>query len=303
MHQMSDKNKHPPGRSASAQGKNRRKTKFAGWLKTLVDGQNSSGRPLTIDDLIDKSGEAGSSAASAHERRILSNILKLRGIRADHLMVPRANIVAINVEASRQELLSVLAEQQFSRLPVYRNTLDDVLGTIHIKDIIGCMARGEEINIRSYIADVPVVSPTMPILDLLLTFQKNSRHIVLVVDEYGGIDGLVTIGDIIEAIVGEVDDEHDNFDAPQIVTHEDGSLVADGLFKIDEFEKLYGALLTNEERDANDTLGGLACSLAGRVPGRGEVLTHSSGMVFEVLDADPRRVNSLRIKNIPLQQG
>ena len=241
---------------------------------------------------------ADEAPVSIHERKLLTNILKLRDIRADHVMIPRADIIAVDIDISRDDLMALLSEKQFSRLPVFRNTLDDVIGTIHIKDIIACIAKGEEINIRNHISDIPIVSPAMPIIDLLQTMQKSSRHIVLIVDEYGGIDGLVTIGDIIESIVGEIDDEHDNGDEPKLTESTDGSIVADGRFDVEQFENIYGMILSDEERAGSDTLGGLVCAIAGRVPARGEVLTHFTGVVFEVLDADPRRVYSLRIRNI-----
>lgn len=278
----------------------RPKKTLAGWVKGLV--QKSAQAPdfrSAIHEFIGEHGNFEAASVSAHERRLLSNILKLRNIRADYVMVPRADIVAIDVETGRDDLLALLQEKQFSRYPVYRNTLDDVLGTVHIKDIMARIARGEAIDIKNLLTDIPVASPTMPISDLLLSMQKNKRHMAMIVDEFGGIDGLVTIGDIIESIVGEIEDEHDNGEEPKITQKADGTVVADGRYDIDMFENSYGPLLTEDEREESDTLGGLVCSIAGRVPARGEVLTHHTGIVFEVLDADPRRVNSVRIKNIP----
>lgn len=139
----------------------------------------------------------------------------------------------------------------------------------------------------------------MHVLDLLTQMRITRKHLALVVDEFGGIDGLITIGDLIEAIVGEIDDEHNLEVQPEMILQTDGSIMADARYDIDEFEDIYGEILSEEEREENDTLGGLTFFLAGRVPARGEVLTHSSGMVFEIEDADPRRVKRLRIRNIP----
>jgi CBS domain containing-hemolysin-like protein len=213
-------------------------------------------------------------------------------------MIPRADIVAVEENTTAKELLQLLTEKQYSRIPVYRETLDDVLGTIHLKDVVAAMAKGEEPDIKKMITDIPIVSPAMTILNLLLKMRQSSRHMALVVDEYGGIDGLVTIGNVIESIIGEIEDEH-AIEAPQIVQKDDGSILVDARLSIPEFEDKYGNVLLDEEREASDTLSGLVISMAGRIPARGEVFTHSTGMIFEVLDADPRRINLLRIRNIP----
>jgi CBS domain containing-hemolysin-like protein len=149
------------------------------------------------------------------------------------------------------------------------------------------------------IRPVPIVSPSLPVLDLLLKMQRDKKHMVLVVDEHGGIDGLVTVGDLIEEIVGEFDDEFDDDTAPQIIEKSDGSIMADARADIDDFEDQVGKILSEEEREEVDTLGGLVFFAAGRIPARGEVIKHDSGMVFEILDADQRRVSRLRIRNIP----
>jgi len=129
--------------------------------------------------------------------------------------------------------------------------------------------------------------------------RQSRRHMALVVDEYGGIDGLVTIGDIVESVLGEIEDEHDTQEEPQLMTYADGTVLADARVSIDDFEEEYGTLLSDDERSESDTLGGLVFTIAGRIPVRGEVLTHDSGMEFEIMDADPRRINVVRIRNIP----
>ena len=148
--------------------------------------------------------------------------------------------------------------------------------------------------------DVPIISPAMHVLDLLLMFRQMKKHMALVVDEYGGIDGLVTIGDVIESIVGEIDDEYDVDDDPIIQENADGSVSVDARLDLDEFEEHFGRIISEEDRDDIETMGGLIYALAGRIPARGEILTHPSGMLFEVVDADLRRVNKLLIKNIPV---
>lgn len=276
------------------------------WVKNIVKSKADPSLRETIEEYIDaaENGHHTDSASiTTHERTLISNVLKMRDHTAVDVMIPRADIFAIDIKISQKELLSLLADKQFSRIPVYRDSLDDVVGTIHIKDILGCLARGKKIDIEDLIRDVPIVSPAMPVLDLLLMMKQMRKHMALVVDEFGGIDGLVTINDVIESIVGEIEDEYDQDDEPEIIQNQDGSLIADARVDIEEFEERYGALLSEDEREDIDTLGGLVFSIAGRVPARGEILTHPSGMIFEIVDADPRRINRLLIKNIPLQAG
>lgn len=272
-----------------------------GWLRGLIKSGKSDS---TLRDTLEESiAESEETSVSAHEKLLLSNILKLQDLKTEDVMVPRADIIAIEINTPQEELFALLAEKQFSRLPVYRDTMDDILGAIHIKDVLAAAAKNEAIDIEGMIRDIPIVSPAMAVLDLLLQFRESKKHIALVVDEYGGIDGLVTINDIIETIVGEIDDEYDQDIQPQIVEKADGSILADARVDIEDFEERYGKLLTQEEREESDTLGGLVFILAGRVPARGEVLTHENGMVFEIVDADPRRINKLCIRNVPTVLG
>jgi CBS domain containing-hemolysin-like protein len=240
-------------------------------------------------------------AEAAHARELIQNIRDLRDLPVSELMVPRADIVAIEVETELDELLRLIAEHQHSRMPVYRETLDDVLGFIHIKDVMTTLAsRGSRTSfeLQKLLRPVKIVAPSMRVLDLLLDMRKTRQQLALVVDEFGGIDGLVTIEDLIEGIVGDIADEHDPVTAPDMTTRPDGSLVADARVSIEDFEARVGPLLREDERAEIDTLGGLVVSLAGRVPPRGEVLQHPSGLEFEVLDADPRRIKRLRVLKI-----
>lgn len=252
-----------------------------------------------IEEYIETHEDEDSAPDVVQEKTLIGNVLKMRDLRVWDVMIPRADIAAIHIDASQEELMELLSERQFSRILVYRDTLDDVIGSIHIKDILACVASKKPVVIRDLVRDVPIVAPGLPVMDLLLHMRQSKKHMMLAVDEFGGVDGLVTIGDVIEAIVGEVEDEFDNEDQPRITVKPDGSLLADARYDIEEFEETYGTFLTSEEREEVDTLGGLVFSLAGRVPARGEIIAHRSGMTFEVIDADPRRVNVLRIKNIP----
>ena len=270
------------------------------FLKNIFVSKQDTTLRDAIEEYIEEEPQSfDGDAESIHERALLSNILALRDISVDKVMVPRADIIAVDADASKKELFSVIAESQVSRLPVYKDTLDEVIGTIHLKDILAAQADNKEFVIEDNITEIPIVSPAMPILDLLLTMRQSRRHMALVVDEYGGIDGLVTIGDIVESVLGEIEDEHDTQEDPQLIKDKDGSILADARVSIDHFEEEYGTLLTDDERSESDTLGGLVFTIAGRIPVRCEVLTHDTGMEFEIMDADPRRINVVRIRNIP----
>ena len=274
------------------------------WMKNFVKGRNDTSLRETIKEYIDaaESQDTEITSVSAHERTLISNILKLRDHTVGYVMIPRADIFGIDINTSKEELLSILAEKQHSRIPIYRGTLDDIVGTIHIKDIMACIAESRPVEMENLVRDVPIISPSMQVLDLLLMMKQMRKHMALVVDEFGGIDGLVTINDIIESIVGEMEDEYDQGEEPVIIENGNGSILIDARYDIEEFEEKYGKILSEEEREDNDTLGGLVFEIAGRVPARGEILSHHSGMIFEVIDADPRRVNRLLIKNIPLPE-
>jgi len=254
----------------------------------------------TIEEFIEGENVEDNEEASFsdHEKAILSNVLELHEMDAVDVMVPRADIIGISHDTTQEELLALLAEKQFSRFPVYKDTLDNIIGAIHIKDILACIARGEDIIIDKLVRDIPVISPSMDVLDLLLQMRITRKHLVLVVDEFGGIDGLITLADLIESIVGEIDDEHDPEEQAEIIQQNDGTVIAEARVDLNDFEEAYGSLLSEEERQESETLGGLIFFLAGRVPVRGEVIKHGSGMMFEVLEADPRRVKKICIRNI-----
>jgi magnesium and cobalt transporter len=184
-----------------------------------------------------------------------------------------------------------------SRLPVYREQLDDVIGMVHIKDVFAYVGRPEAFSLEAVLRKPLMVAPQMPVLDLLLQMRMQRIHLALVVDEYGGIDGLVTIEDLVETITGDIADEHDDVEAPMFTERPDGALDLNARLSIEDFEEKVGPVLTEDEREADiDTVGGLVFTLAGRVPSRGEVISHPSGIEFRVLDADARRLRRLRVR-------
>ncbi|MDA8052297.1 MAG: hemolysin family protein [Rhodospirillales bacterium] len=236
----------------------------------------------------------------SHERALIANVLRLRGKTADDVMVPRADIVAISVDATLEAALELIRRDGHSRLPVYREQLDEIVGMVHIKDVFGYVGKPEAFRLEEILRRPLMVAPQMPVLDLLLQMRQTRTHLALVVDEYGGIDGLVTIEDLVETIVGDIADEHDEAETSLVTERPDGALDVDARLPIEALEARLGPVLTAEERAADlDTVGGLVVTLAGRVPARGEVLSHPAGLEFRVLEADARRVRRLRIRRAP----
>ena len=201
------------------------------------------------------------------------------------------------VDLTWDQAVELIRREGHSRMPVYREQLDDIVGMVHIKDVFAWDGKPEAFRLEAILRKPLMVAPQIPVLDLLLQMRVARMHLALVVDEYGGIDGLLTIEDLVETIVGDIADEHDEHDAPMVTERADGTLDLDARMKVEDFEARVGALLTEEEREADiDTIGGLVFTLAGRVPARGEVISHVSGAEFRVLDSDARRIRRLRAK-------
>jgi CBS domain containing-hemolysin-like protein len=267
------------------------------WFRTLRRGRNGEASLReSLEELIEEH-DAGPAEASAEEYSMLRNILRLNERRVDDAMVPRADIVAIPVDAPIDDVIKIFGEAGHSRLPLYRETPDDIFGMLHIKDLMGEWGSKSDVTLEALSREVLFVPPSMPVLDLLKQMQATRQHMAIVVDEYGGTDGLVTIEDLIEEIVGEIEDEHDQEEGPQIVEGADGTLAVDARAPVEELEALLGCdLLPEEEDEYVDTVGGLLFSLLGRVPRRGEIIRHPDGVEFEVTEADPRRIKRMRIR-------
>ncbi len=266
-----------------------------GWLKSRRRTKSGETVREALEELIEDRDGAEISIDD-HERLLLGNILHLRDVTADDVKVPRADIVAVESKTSQEDLIKLFIDCGHSRLPVYRRTLDDVVGMIHIKDLLEVLGQGKPFNLPRMLRRVHFVAPSMRVTDLLLEMRLKRTHLALVVDEYGGIDGLVTIEDLVEQIVGEIEDEHDEEEEPDMKVLPDGVIEADARTSVADFEEQVGDALTEEEREEVETLGGLVVFVAGRVPSRGELITHSAGLEFEVVDADPRRVKRVRIR-------
>ncbi len=263
------------------------------------DSENSVREVL--EELIDEKAETGT-PMETQERMLLANVLSLRERTVADVMVPRADIIAIDVSASLEELIALFSQEEHSRLPVYQGNLDNAIGMVHIKDIVVAQNKGTDFRLGAMVRDVLFVAPSMHVLELLLEMRFKRVHMALVVDEFGGVDGLVTIEDLVEEIVGDIDDEYDEEAEPQLVRRADGALDADARVSLETFESVVGPILTNEEREEIDTLGGLVFDLLGRVPIRGELVKHPSGMEIEILEADPRRVRRLRVRGVEVDE-
>lgn len=235
---------------------------------------------------------------SRQERLMLRNVLKINEITARDIMIPRANISAVEIGGSINEVLEIFLKEAHSRAPIFENNLDNVTGMIHIKDLLKYQNNLENqptvnflYSIKKEIIKIP---PSMPILDLLMKMQLTRLHMAIVIDEYGGTDGLLTIEDVIEEITGEIEDEHDQQNVPMLIKTGHKSFEASARVEVTDFEKLIGfSLIKNGEEI--ETLGGLIFSITGRVPQRGELIKHETGLMFEILDADPRKIKTLKI--------
>jgi CBS domain containing-hemolysin-like protein len=291
------------------------------WMRGIFGiGHPASIREELEDALNAEPGEAPD--FSAGERTLLRNILALREIRVGDVMVPRADIVAIEEEVSLAELLAVFRRAEHSRLPVFRETLDEPRGLVHIKDVLAHLTIGAvtdpgsppaatraadidlgkvdlsvKLSEAGLVRSVLYVPDSMRAVDLLADMQATRNHLALVIDEYGGVDGLLTIEDIIETIVGDIEDEHDHEPGPSIVQMVDGSFVADARTSLEDAVAIVGPGLASPAMiEEVDTLGGLLVMLAGRVPAVGERLETGGDLVIEVVEADPRRIKRVRIE-------
>lgn len=234
-------------------------------------------------------------------------LMNLRHQRVEDVAIPKADIVAVPDTITRDELVDVFRDGGLTRLPVYDGTLDTPLGLVNLKDFAlrHGFGRGDDFNLRGMLRPLIYVPPSMPLAVLLQRMQAERTHMALVIDEYGGTEGLVTIEDLIEEVVGEIEDEHDIEEDLLFSSVKPGEYIAQAKTPLDEFEEELGHNLTESDEideEEIDTLGGLVFMLAGHVPTRGEVILHPDGLEFEVIDADPRRIKRLRVR-VPSTRG
>jgi CBS domain containing-hemolysin-like protein len=300
-------------------------TALTGWLNRLKSllGLRPASIRTDLEEVLAEDKAVGD-AFTPVERTMLQNILGLEQLRIGDIMVPRADIVAAQKDIKIGELLRVFATAAHSRLVVYDDTLDDPTGLVHIRDVVAYLTaralvnseikRGalpadldprnvdlnELLSATQLVRRILFAPPSMPAIDLLVKMQATRVHLALVIDEYGGTDGLVSMEDIVEQIVGNIEDEHDDDEIVRIVQQADGSFIADARASLDEAKDKIGAeFAANEAAEEVDTLGGLLVLLAGRLPVRGEIIPGPGEFEIEVLDADPRRAKRLKISRRP----
>ena len=232
------------------------------------------------------------------EGLLLKNILGLRDITAEDVMVPRANIVAVDITEGFDAVMRHISVAAHSRVPAHEGNMDNVRGMLHIKDMVAHVLEKKRPRLRHLLRPVLFVSPSIRLLDLLQEMRLKRQHLALVVDEFGGIDGLITIEDLVEEIVGEIKDEHDDLEKPKIEKDDKGGVIVDARLEVEELEQVLGVTLGDSEKDEIDTVGGLVFSMAGHVPVRGEVIRHPAGWEFEILETDPRRIKRVKITKI-----
>ena len=293
-----------------------------GWLRRLMRMLKRGDNETLRESLEGALGTAHNDAdmLSLKERTMLGNILELRNLRVDDVMVPRADIVAMDLDTPLGEALQIFREAGHSRVPVYRDTLDDPAGLVHIKDVmvhivtraegrrsrrktppptnldVGKVDFSKTVAQTKLVREVLYVPPSMPALDLLAKMQTTRIHMGIVVNEYGGTDGLVSIEDLVEMIVGDIEDEHDAPEGPLISARSANTYMADARVPLEDVAKMLGEdFEIGEVAEEVDTLGGLVFLKAGHIPVRGELISFGGGFEFEVLEADPRRIKNILI--------
>lgn len=272
---------------------------FCSYLKNIFNKGNEDVRE-TIEDLIEEAVDnTGKDAFSEHEQLLISNLLGIKDKKACRVMVPRSDIIAFQKNGTVEELAKLMVDRGHSRIPIYGESLDDITGFLHIIDLAKCLLKGEDKTPVSQIEinKIKFTSPDIPVLDLLKDMQQNKNHMAIIVDDYGGVCGLVTIEDLLEEIVGDIEDEYDLEENHIITLQEKGLFVADAKAYLDEIKEMTGLDLESIDEEGNtvDTLGGYVFDLAQRIPNKGEIISGHDGVKFKILDIDPSRIKKIMI--------
>lgn len=251
----------------------------------------------TLEELIEEEEIADTSLAP-DEREMLTNILHLRDLTAKDVRIARADMIAVPYDSSLESIKNAFKKNKVMRFPVYRQTLDDILGYIHLRDLLD--VKPHNFKLQDYLRKIDFISPSMRVLDLLLKMRSTGEKIAIIVDEYGGVDGLVTMGDLVEEIVGDIQDVAQVTTPLQYFQRPDGVVIVDGRMDIEELEEKIAPIRTEKEKEEEiDTIGGLVLHLTDRIPQRGELIAHSSGLEFEIIEADSRRITRVGIHGLP----
>lgn len=303
--------------SYSTSNNGERQESGSSWFDRLAANLGFSSSVDTRTVIEEALADDDGSSFTAAERAMLQKTLRFKELRVEDVMVPRAEIVAIDEDATLSELLAVFTEGGHSRVPLYRDTLDEPLGMVHVKDLMNWIvaqaaaaATGDQFDLGAADLTKTIAAadftkrelifapPSMSALDLLVRMQARHIHLALIIDEHGGTDGLVSIEDLLEEVVGNIEDEHDADHVP-LIAQDGNELIVDARAEIEEVEAKMGVSLTADDDDEVDTLGGLIFTMLGRVPARGEIVQHPSGLEFEVLEADRRRVKTFKVRPTP----
>ena len=299
MQQLNQHKKLMNTEIASPEGESKpTKTESTGlitWIKNLMKANCEQSLKSELEEIIQEHEDEGNIHPT--ENTILKNVLKFGDIRVTDVMTPRPDVNAVPSDISLIELRRFVADKEHTRIPVFRRNLDDIVGFIHIKDLLQYWGTEREFKIEEIIRELLFVPPSMRILNLLAKMQNERTHMAIVVDEYGGTDGLVTIEDLVEEIVGEIDDEHDDDGEKDLIKASENNYDASARLEIKKLEtELSVSIYENAEEEQNfDTIGGLIFTELGRIPRIGESVTHKSGLTFKVIDADKRRIKRVKI--------
>lgn len=274
------------------------------WIRQTLSRQPEHSLKEALQEVLNEHDESGQPVESSEELTLLRNMVAFGEIKVSDVMIPRTDIIAVPETAGLEEVKQLIARERHTRIPVYRDTLDHITGFLHIKDVLICLASDQcDFDLAQQRRDILFVPASMKIIDLLLKMRLSSCHMAIVVDEYGGTDGLVTMEDLFEEIVGEIHDEHDDeADEPSIRWLSERALEADARVEIEDLiDELQVNLINGYQADDFETVGGLIFSHLGRIPAKGEVIDYGHGIKFEILSADPRRIRKVKVVRQPAE--
>jgi CBS domain containing-hemolysin-like protein len=269
--------------------------KVKGGISRLLRFRHTNSLEEEVAELIEE--HSGDKNVDAEERSILHNVIGMRDSTVNDVMIPRADIIAAENTATLDELKNVIISHEHTRTPIYKGSLDNVIGFVHIKDLVSFLGTTKEFDLNTVLREILYVAPSMKVLDLLKQMRSKRVHMALVLDEYGGTDGLVTMEDLMEEIVGEIEDEHDEVIEEEIKQIDENTFEVNARISVENLEEKLGTqLITDDEDEDFETVGGLIFFMLGHVPVAGEIVRHHSGYDFEILEAEPRRIKKLLVR-------
>ena len=275
--------------------------KFINKLKFFLKKKTNNKLQINIENLLNKRLKQ-KKPLKINEEKIISNVFQLPEKLINDIMIPRTDIISVDTNVNINKLVQIIGRTSHSRYPVFDKSRDNIIGMIHIKDVISCWKNKKIRNIKKLVRQILFTPDSINILDLLLKMRTSHIHMAIIVDEHGGVDGLVTIEDLVEEIVGEIKDEHEaqkeNKNNIKGEIKDDGSIKISARMLIEDFEKKYGNIFSDKKDISDiDTMGGLVFHIFGRIPLKGEVIKHSNVCEFEILDADSRRIRTILVRN------